>query len=320
MKEGKKMWVLLAAALFVAGLFIFIGAMAVLKFDFTKLSTAQYETNTCEVGEAFDQIVIDVDTAGIEFVLSDHEQCEVVCFEREREKHSVAVKDGTLTIAMADTRKWYDYIGFTLGSPKITVYLPQAEYTALSIDTHTGDIKIPNDFRFGSLRICGSTAAVECLASVSNGTDITLSTGSIKISDVSAGELALSVTTGNIKLDSVACDGAIGASVTTGGAELTDVSCGSLTSHGTTGRITLKNVIASGQISIERTTGSIRFDGSDAAELYVRTSTGSVKGTLLSPKVFITETATGSIHVPKTVTGGRCEIKTATGDIQIDIP
>lgn len=61
------------------------------------------------------------------------------------------------------------------------------------------------------------------------------------------------------------------------------------------------------------------FDGSDAAEIYVRTSTGSVKGTLLSEKVFITETSTGSVSVPKTVTGGKCEIRTSTGDIQIEI-
>lgn len=33
----------------------------------------------------------------------------------------------------------------------------------------------------------------------------------------------------------------------------------------------------------------------------------------------ITETNTGSIHVPKTVTGGKCEIITSTGDIQIAI-
>ena len=43
-------------------------------------------------------------------------------------------------------------------------------------------------------------------------------------------------------------------------------------------------------------------------------------GTLRSEKVFLVESDTGSIEVPKTTTGGRCEIRTDTGDIRIDIP
>ena len=51
----------------------------------------------------------------------------------------------------------------------------------------------------------------------------------------------------------------------------------------------------------------------------MRTHTGDVSGNLLSDKVFITETDTGRIDVPKTTTGGKCEIKTDTGDIRISI-
>lgn len=46
---------------------------------------------------------------------------------------------------------------------------------------------------------------------------------------------------------------------------------------------------------------------------------GNVKGTLLTNKVFITHTDTGRVNVPKTVTGGKCEINTDTGNIKIDI-
>ena len=83
--------------------------------------------------------------------------------------------------------------------------------------------------------------------------------------------------------------------------------------------MTLKNVSASGRICIESDTGNVKFDGSDAAEISVKTSTGNVSGTLLSEKVFITETATGRINVPATTSGGKCEIKTATGNISIEI-
>ena len=38
---------------------------------------------------------------------------------------------------------------------------------------------------------------------------------------------------------------------------------------------------------------------------------------LFSDKIFFASTDTGSVNVPKTTTGGRCEITTDTGDIDI---
>jgi len=81
----------------------------------------------------------------------------------------------------------------------------------------------------------------------------------------------------------------------------------------------LNNVIAAEKFSVERSTGDVKFDGSDAAEIFVRTDTGDVTGSLLTHKVFITKTDTGKVDVPKTVDGGRCEIITDTGDIALDI-
>ena len=70
---------------------------------------------------------------------------------------------------------------------------------------------------------------------------------------------------------------------------------------------------------MERDTGDITFDKCDASDIYIKTSTGDVKGTLLTEKVFYTQTSTGNIDVPKTVNGGRCEITTSTGNIKINI-
>ncbi len=320
MSKAKKWWLILAAILTAAGLFIFLGAMAVLDFDFKRLNLMKFETNTYEVEEAFDRIVIDVDTTEIEFARSDSAQCKIVCIEREREKHTAAVKDGTLAIGTLDTRKWYDHIGFSFGSPKLTVYLPREKYASLSVNTHTGDIEIPADFAFENLTVSGTTADVKCLASASDAMNIELTTGSIAVSETNVGALALSVTTGRIELSSVTCNGAMEVSTTTGGTRLTDVTCQSLTSRGDTGRMILKNVIASDLMSIERSTGNVVFEGSDAGQIQVKTSTGHVTGTLLSPKMFITETGTGCVRVPKTASGGKCEITTGTGNIEVDIP
>lgn len=71
--------------------------------------------------------------------------------------------------------------------------------------------------------------------------------------------------------------------------------------------------------NLERDTGDIEFDGCDADAIYVKTDTGSVMGTFLTDKEFVTDTDTGSVDVPKSVTGGRCEISTDTGNIRVKI-
>ncbi len=315
-KEWSKMGVRLVGV----GLLVFVAAMLVLGFDFSRLSTMKYETNTCEISGDFSSIAINTDTTTIDFVLSKDESCQMVCYEDKKVKHSATVKDGMLTIGTVDTRKWYDHIGLSFGTPHMTVYLPKAQYASLLVTGRTGNINIPKDFAFENVDLSVSTGQVACYASASEGMKIKTSTGAIRVENVSVGALDLSVTTGGVKVSSIHCEGDVNVAVRTGKAELNDVSCKGLISRGSTGDIILKNVIASESISIKRSTGDVTFDGSDAAEIYVKTSTGDVKGTLLSEKVFLTESKTGSIHVPKTVTGGTCEIKTSTGSIQIEIP
>lgn len=156
-------------------------------------------------------------------------------------------------------------------------------------------------------------------AAVSKTADIKASTGNIHLENTAVGALKLSTTTGKVTVSDVRCQGDLTVGVSTGKAGLTDITCKSFTSNGTTGNISFDHVIAANGLSVERSTGDVAFDRSDAAELYIKTGTGNVKGNLLSQKVFLTETSTGDVDVPKTTDGGNCEVKTATGDIKIRI-
>jgi len=51
----------------------------------------------------------------------------------------------------------------------------------------------------------------------------------------------------------------------------------------------------------------------------METDTGDIRGSLLSSKVFLADSGTGKVDVPKTVTGGKCQVHTDTGDIKITI-
>ncbi len=319
MDTKTKAWLIAAVSLILFGITLFGGVMTALKWDFTKLSTVRYETNEHTPEEPFENIRIVTDTADISFVPTEGENVSVVCHEPENEKHTVSVKDGTLTVEVTDTQKWYERIGVNFETPKITVCLRKGQYGTLFIKESTGDIAVPGDFSFASVDITASTGDVTNLASASAAIKITTSTGDIRMENVSAETADLSVSTGRITVSSVICEGDVSVRVSTGKATLTGIQCKDLDSSGNTGAISLSDVIADGRISIVRTTGDVTFESTDAAEISVRTDTGDVTGSFLSEKVFLTKTDTGRIRVPKTLSGGKCEITTDTGDIIIHI-
>ena len=322
MRTKTKVWLIIAACLVLIGCILFTGVMSMLNWDFTKLSTVKYETNTYEISEAFDTVSINTDTANIAFVFSNDETCRVACHEEENANHSVTLEAGTLIIELMDERSVSDYIhhiGINIGAPKITVYLPETQYTSLLICEDTGDVEIPRDFTFKDVDISLSTGDVDFCASASEMIKIKTSTGDICVENISAGSLDLSVSTGKVTASGVSCEGDVTVSVSTGKAYLTDIACRSVFSSGSTGDISLDHVIAAEKFSVKRSTGDIRFDSSDAPEIFAETDTGDVTGTLLTDKVFITQTDTGGVDVPKTATGGRCEIITNTGNIKITV-
>ena len=320
MRNSFKIWLIVAASAVLLGIIIFGGAMSFLNWDFKKLSTEKYQTNTHEISDKFESISIDTHTGGVTFMKSEDEKCRVVCYEEEKRSHRVTVEDGTLSIVRVNTRKWYDYIHiFSFEIPQVTVYLPESEYSALTIDVSTAAVEIASDFTFDSISIEGSTSDVKCYASASGEIDIEVGTGDISLEKLSAGSIELSTTTGRISLSSVNCSGDVEIEVDTGKASLCDVSCKNLISAGDTGDLTLERVFAREKFYIERDTGDLEFIGCDANEISVRTSTGDVSGTLLSDKIFVVNTSTGKVDVPETMSGGKCKITTSTGNVNLRI-
>ena len=299
MSKKTKIWLIIAASLTLIGCIIFGGAIIAMKWDFSKLSTVKYETNSYEITESFRDISIVTDTAVIEFAPSENGKISVVCHEETKAKHSVTVKDGTLTVKIENTKKWYDHIGIGFNSPKITVYLPAGEYGALTAKGTTGGTKIAADFAFESICVSFTTGDVKSYASASGAVILQATTGSITAENCSADSFEASVNTGNVNAKNLTCK--------------------SFTSNGKTGGITLANVIAEEKLSLKRSTGDVKLDACDAAEIFIKTDTGSVTGTLLSEKIFFARSDTGSVKVPQSTSGGRCEITTDTGNIRISI-
>lgn len=310
---------IIAGSFILIGCIIFVCVMSALKWDFTKLSTVECETNVNEIDENFSDISIFTETANVVFAQSENEKCKVERYEDVKAKHSVTVENGALVIKIDNQKSWYDYIGFNFAPQTITVYLPKTQYNKLSINGVTGNVKIAKEYSFESAEISLTTGNVDFSASVSKEVKIKTTTGNVTATDNAVGSIDISVTTGTIRLSKVACKNYLTTSVTAGRTYLTDITCANLSSSGTTGNIDLTNVIAKENLSVKRSTGNVKLDGIDAAEITLKTSTGNVTGSLLTNKKFVTDTSTGKVDVPTGADGGVCNITTSTGNIKITI-
>lgn len=319
MRTATKVWLIVAGALIALGIIVFGTAFMAIGGDMVGFSTNKYETNEHQITDEFENILIKSNTATIKLVASEDDSCSVVCYEQTNLKHSVSVKDGALEIKVVDERKWYEHIGINLSAPSVTVYIPKGEYGDLDVSVSTGDVDIPEGFGFENIDVSASTGRVMCGAVAKQDVNITTTTGDIFGNGVSAASMKLSVSTGRIDLNGIKCEGDLSVTVSTGSARVSGVTCKNFRSDGDTGRLYLRNLAAEEKITVKRSTGDVSFEDCDAAELFIETSTGDVEGTLRSDKVFIVRTDTGDVEVPKTTSGGRCEITTDTGDIEISI-
>lgn len=337
MRKATKIWLIVAASLTLLGLLIAGGAMFLMKWNVSAFTTGKYTTNTHTFDEAITDIAICANTADVALMRSEDGTCRVVCYEETDVPNTVTVEDGTLRVTKGE-RKWYHHISLFSGHPLITVYLPEAAYASLTVESDTSDVGLPCELSFERVQIKLSTGDVICSSPVSDTLSIKTSTGDVTVKDVSPTSLDVTTSTGDITLKNVACTGAISIEVTTGKAVLTDVSCQTLNSDGTTGDLRLTNVTVAGRLFAERSTGDVTIKNGtaghirveigtgdvtlercDADELGIVTDTGDVRGTLLSDKIFSCQTDTGKVSIPRSSQGGYCDIQTNTGDIVIDI-
>lgn len=298
MSKRTKTWLLVAIYLIVIGVVLFVLAGFIVGWDFKKFSTQKYQTNEHVITQEFNDISIETDVSDIILVPSDQGK-KVVCYERERDNHLVEILDGVLKITLRKSQNLMDNISIMGENSTITLYLPKGEYGNLTIEASTSDILISKDFIF-------------------NGIDVSVSTGDIESKASAKGLIKISTTTGDIKIEEVSAT-AIDTSVSTGDVTVISVNCKNFNSQGSSGDLRLDGVLVEEKFFIKRNTGSVEFRDCDGGEIVVETSTGDVEGNLLSEKIFFVKTNTGDVDVPRTTTGGTCEITTRTGDIRIRI-
>lgn len=321
MKKSARNAMLLALGLCVLGLVIAFMGMLAMGFDFKKFDTDEVLVRTYTVDEGFSHITVMTTENDVRLALSEDESCRVACDETDQITYTVAASNGTLTVRENDGRKWHHHIGFHLKTRTVTVYLPRSvgEYGALHIVTNTGDVTVPEGFTFAQAAVETDTGDVSMSVNVTGQLSIEVDTGDMNVIKSSAQRMKMESDTGDITLSSSAVSEGLSLGTDSGEITVTDVTSHDVRIESDTGDVTLRNVMVEGAISVETDTGEVELIDSDAASIDIETSTGDVSGILLSDKTFVTETSTGDVEVPRGTSGGRCEIRTSTGDIEVRI-
>jgi DUF4097 and DUF4098 domain-containing protein YvlB len=223
MRKATKIALMVAGACVVAGALVAGGALAALGFDFRALSTTELQERTYEVQESFQSIEISVPESDVRLLPAADGQCRVVCAEGEQITDTVTVENGTLTITRQDARKWYQHIGISWeDAPAVTVYLPEAEYQSLTVQTTSGEIdledvsvergacitSVSGDVeleRFDADSIQIKTVSGDVEGSLCSPKNFVIQTTSGWVqtpsSDSAAGECAVTTTSGDIRLE-----------------------------------------------------------------------------------------------------------------------
>lgn len=276
-------------------------------------------TNTYELKEDFNNINVDLQVADLEFKVATDGNEKVVCEETTIYYHTVNVADNTLSIKGINNKKWYNFFDLGINKIKVTVYMNAGEYSELTVKSSTGDVNVPHDYSFNNMKVEVSTGNVKINSDVKEALNVKSSTGDFDISEMSTKSLTAKASTGYVNLNKVAVEENIEINTSTGKIHLTDTTAKNLKAKASTGNVTLTNSVMKENINITASTGNVKFEDSDADTLNIKTDTGDVKGTLLTSKIFYVKTDTGKVNVPKSTTGGICEIETDTGDVSIQI-
>lgn len=318
MRKGKKIALIVAAGLVLAGCAIGGSALAKMDFDVRQIHLTNDQEKIYPVDGAFTGI--DVRSSdGVTLEYAPSKACAVVCRESPHVQYSVAVEDGVLTVQKSNTRRWYECIGIWQEEPTVRLLLPENAYDALTVNGAVGDVEIPQTFTFVRADIRTDTGDVRLRAQVHGALTVQTDTGDVTVADSSPQNVTVQTDTGDVEMQALRVAQDVTLQTTTGAQTVRNVMCRNWTAQSHTGDMQMTKTTATGDLRITTDTGDVTLDACDASSLDLRTDTGDVTGTLLTDKVFQAHSDTGSVQVPQTMDGGLCRIESDTGDINVRV-
>ena len=315
MKTIIKILLILAVSFIVLGGIIFTVGMFANGWDFTSMSNVYYENKTYENSASnIDNIVVDVDTENVEFLLVDSDKITVEYSNALNKKGNFIseiipkIDGNTLSLKEFD-KKFSLTFSFLSNKRNVVVKIPQNKVFSIKVETSTGDViigeqnkettysKIDVETTTGRFKVLGK---INCLDSFI----AELDTGSI----ISNGEIN--------------CDNLVEFEVDTGKITLNSkLNAKRVKFQSDTGKITLNEVVANA-ITLKVSTGDIVCESPIlASDIEIIASTGDVKLILKGAKAdysYYYDISTGRSNISPYISGSNVvRVKTTTGDVDV---
>lgn len=321
MSKTKKILLIIAIICIVIGGIITILALAAVKFNIFKFNTVNFENKTCIINDDFENINVYEVSFDITFIKSDNNECKIIYPEGDQIKQTISVENNTLKVAYKDERKWYERIGFYwLDDDGIKIYLPKNEYEKLYISSVSGDICVPDNFTFSETDLESTSGEIEFYSITKNRLNAETVSGDLNIKNVN-GSLTAKSTSGEIYISNISTK-TINIKTTSGDISLIDAkNTENIEINSTSGDISINDTVNTKDTLIQSTSGEVSLMNFDSEYLKIETVSGDVEGSLLSEKVFITDTTSGDVDVPigNSLAFGECVVSTTSGDISFKI-
>ena len=279
-----------AAFLLAAGLVLLIAVMAVSALN-AKATELVYEKKDYTVSAAgVEEIRIRARNMPVSVTPSDASEIAIHYSTCEKDPYEVTLDGGVLTLKykndlFTDISNWFSgaFNVFTNSNPRVEVIVPAAYAGALRLDTSNGPVSVSNLPSLGSVRINTSNSAIE-------------------VSNVSAMTVEAHTSNGAVTLDTAAVSGAV------------DMK----SSNGT---LTARQVVARGSLRMETSNGRIVVDQVAGAAIELKSSNGSITGTVEGKRSDYTISSDTSNGDDSLGDGGKGQYKltvnTSNGNIDI---
>lgn len=283
--------------------FIIIACLSIVFFAFNLsgclISSAFHAVvnqNTVELTKEFSDILIETQTATIDFRISDNGKNKVFCTELKGQEHKVEVFNNTLTIKQNVSKKWYDKLA-THTKTYVVVYLTKLQYDSLEINGATSGVTIINGFTFTNVNIKLNKGNVTWRSEVLNNFNTQIGKGNLLIEGANLDKANVNITTGDLSINNQAF-------------------ANSLYAHLDFGDVNLKNCSINGDLTAKVIKGDVISENFDAKTVFIDVTTGDISLEFLTPKIIEAHTS-GFIDIENSETGGQCKLKTNEGSIKV---
>ena len=163
---------------------------------------AKYVTNTHEITDTYNQILVSVKNTKIKIEPSSDNHTKLVFFETKKQPHEFFIQNNTLTIKLAK-RRWYNLLGIGIDRSAIKLWVPKPMLEAISIRATAGRVDICSV-------VCSGTIGIQT------------NTGKLNLENVSCRKLDSRGNHGAVSLHNVVAEESISVKQSTGKVLLTD--------------------------------------------------------------------------------------------------